>query len=505
MSGTYSQDAAVRMKNIPVPKQPNITRLKGPSGPPAFEPGPPSERARAALREFAAVAIPFLRSRAAGGRIPVVAITNTMFSDTDVRHWEQTLRQRDIEAIPFAAVDYHELLAIPAAQEGVRALWEEGQLPVPQAWDNEGNPITKRPFEKMLSQLGQLPLDTVKRYVSERGTFDGDLQVEQLESAFLATQETRKETIVDVLASAPLKYFEMPADRIEFPDGVAIERMTGADKANLWNDGYLDYYFTKAELANTWFRLTARYQSPRSKVHSGRDVTPRFDRVISALRLVQPGHTEAPTLVIEQVPRKPPTGMSGGNKSRDTTSLAFFEVKKYRFELTNVSELLRVDSLLAGVQAGGSHVSFELALRRFNQSFHRGEREDSVIDLAIALESTLLAGLKDELKYRLAMRGAALLRDVHDPKEVHDFLLRLYDVRSAIVHNGNRLHELKSKLLGSTPSHEFVPTAQYLVRQVLLRCLELLSSGKSLSELAASLDAGVVASLGAPPPSKASG
>jgi hypothetical protein len=465
-----------------------------------FAPLPLSDVGRAALLDFARAALPFIRARAPGGRIPLVTITRTMFSDTEARHWEESVSVRSIEAIRFDAGIYRELLALPSIAPAVRTLWEQGQLPEPKFTDSAGKPITGKPFEELLSSLGQLPLDAVRKYALARGSLDGELDPQGLEAAFVAVQAKCVNVEIDLLASAPLKYFNMDAPRVEFPDGAAIERMSGADKANLWSDDYLDYSFTKAELADTWYRLTLRYRRTREQAISHADAEKRFDRILSALRLVQPGHVEAPTLVVEEVPREPPSGMSGGSKFRDTTSLAFFKGKQYRFDLTQVPELIRIDGLLGGVRAGGVHRAFDLALRRFNQSFQRGEPEDSIIDLAIALESTLLAGQKDELRFRLALRGAALLREKHDPREVYGFLLKMYDARSAIVHNGFRLHEMKKDKLGTIPPHAFAPTAQQVVRLVLLRCLELLSSGESLNDLSNSLDQAVLTSLSPQPP-----
>lgn len=92
----------------------------------------------------------------------------------------------------------------------------------------------------------------------------------------------------------------------------------------------------------------------------------------------------------------------------------------------------------------------EVALRRFGQSYGREVFEDIIIDLTIALESSILFGLKDELKYRLALRGAALLAmepssgdvDVAFLTKVKALLHLVYDTRSLIVHEGAYLHEL---------------------------------------------------------------
>jgi hypothetical protein len=85
-----------------------------------------------------------------------------------------------------------------------------------------------------------------------------------------------------------------------------------------------------------------------------------------------------------------------------------------------------------------------VGLRRFNQSYERNIPEDQIIDLTVALESTLLADRGEELTYRLAVRGAALLANVGTPWELRKsraLLATMYDVRSRIVHGGQQLSD----------------------------------------------------------------
>jgi excisionase family DNA binding protein len=48
-------------------------------------------------------------------------------------------------------------------------------------------------------------------------------------------------------------------------------------------------------------------------------------------------------------------------------------------------------------------------LQRFNQTHAGTSDDDRIIDTAVALESTLLYGIDDELTHKLALRGATLL------------------------------------------------------------------------------------------------
>jgi len=60
-------------------------------------------------------------------------------------------------------------------------------------------------------------------------------------------------------------------------------------------------------------------------------------------------------------------------------------------------------------QMGNAPVAgFEIAIRRFNQSFDRDITEDRAIDLLIALES-LLSEDSEAIRYKIALRAAHLI------------------------------------------------------------------------------------------------
>lgn len=73
----------------------------------------------------------------------------------------------------------------------------------------------------------------------------------------------------------------------------------------------------------------------------------------------------------------------------------------------------------------------------FNKYYDSLLPHERIIQLAIFLESTLLAGQTDELNYRLYLRASAFLG-----KDVSKILKLFYAVRSQIVHNG---HIMKNK------------------------------------------------------------
>ena len=67
----------------------------------------------------------------------------------------------------------------------------------------------------------------------------------------------------------------------------------------------------------------------------------------------------------------------------------------------------------------------------FMQYYNTTSTYDRIVKLAIVLESSVLAGLEQELNYRLKLRASAFLK--HDYRKMLDIL---YQLRSCIVHNG---------------------------------------------------------------------
>jgi len=88
-----------------------------------------------------------------------------------------------------------------------------------------------------------------------------------------------------------------------------------------------------------------------------------------------------------------------------------------------------------------------IPLRRFNQAYGRQSGEDTIIDLTIALESSLLPNTREELQYRLSMRGAALLTSLRDPLETQALLKTMYDFRARFNSTSGSGHGRRFTLL----------------------------------------------------------
>ena len=82
---------------------------------------------------------------------------------------------------------------------------------------------------------------------------------------------------------------------------------------------------------------------------------------------------------------------------------------------------------------------------RFQPCLCTGPPRNRIIDLCIALESSLLSDVREELVYRLSLRGAALLAGKRDPEVTRWLLRKIYEARSAVVHDGKSLRQIEAK------------------------------------------------------------
>ena len=79
-----------------------------------------------------------------------------------------------------------------------------------------------------------------------------------------------------------------------------------------------------------------------------------------------------------------------------------------------------------------------LPLRRLVDGMGRTRLNDKIVDYSIGLEALLTDAVRDELKYRFALRGAMILGGTgYDKSQAFEEFKEFYDARSAIVHGGS--------------------------------------------------------------------
>ena len=160
-----------------------------------------------------------------------------------------------------------------------------------------------------------------------------------------------------------------------------------------------------------------------------------------------------------------------------------------------------LSSIVRGLEMPESK-RLRIALRWFNRASVARWGDDIIMAVAIALEGALLPKETDELAFRLALRGAALVAEDGRQEEVFGVLGVLYVARSAIVHTGCSIAELPKnvvkkvrRLEGSPPPDAFPKIALDTARNVLTKLVLQTAPGIDHSQFLQALERQVIASF----------
>jgi hypothetical protein len=296
--------------------------------------------------------------------------------------------------------------------------------------------------------------------------------------------------------------------------------LTPADKTALWNDDAKHFPFSeppldaRALMSLSW-KLSGTYSFSKDDDPAldttKQEVFLELGDIVTALRLLKKGDIGVPAIyekkhtpVLWQGIR--PAGVLRGDlQSRQFPASPFVSYGLSEHEIAKVKELSNaLYRLRSGKTQASLYGDMTLALRRFNQSYHRTLLEDQIIDLTVALESSLLSREKgEELSYRLSLRGTALLAPggAWEPEKSQALLKVMYDIRSKIVHDGRLLSDLEKDInkklqpVGISP-REFPQQCEDIVRDVLKEyVLRKDATGQSMEKINEALDKFIVQSL----------
>jgi len=416
-----------------------------------------------------------------------------LFEDIEVRFTENGRRGDIVKKLDYERLfrrrwdpSIAELGAL--ARECIRLHLAGGIIKPPRLTDSEGKPIVAPSLDEILPSL----VWAVARPVLV--TLDNLQKLDVVESELLATYRKFAEgwQMEDVpqVATVPILNL-VSASNIRISPNLELVPFTPANKNVLFSRTAIFSGYRDADQFAA-FKLAAQFSNDtRKPVHFG-TVAYETRLAIIAMRLLKAGDVGAQMLYYRSsLEHEEFTGGSG----------LPFRVREFTQDMYQLGaeETAPLLGLLASLRGASQHL--DVGLGRFNQSYSRQTGEDRIIDLTIALESLLLADIKDELKYRLALRGAALLQKHRDPREVNALLLALYDVRSAIVHDGKHLYELDRifKTLGTSlpgvQPKDLPSLCEELTRQVLKEYVARLLTGVTTKGINKALDSDIVGSL----------
>jgi hypothetical protein len=315
-----------------------------------------------------------------------------------------------------------------------------------------------------------------------------------LEAYRRLTEEWTSPTVIWNLWT-PLVNFKTEKLPGQIGQRLELSRLSDDEKTTLWNHNSAFGPFgepqvmDRSDLARSQFVLRGSSPAGRNDHAFGPEFRDEVVRVITALRLLKSGELSAPAVLGVNNGLFKMVAYQNVFDGRARNSGRPYELRSADWDaVTNLYDALAaIDDKMA------------ISLMRFNQAYGRQSVEDVIIDLTIALESCLLPNTRDELQYRLSMRGAALLASLRNPVETQTLLKTVYEVRSEIVHNGKLLsdHGVRRKIesLGWDVAKDFQHACEDVVRDVLRESSLRLADGGSLADLCCELDDQILSGL----------
>ena len=388
---------------------------------------------------------------------------------------------------------------IPEADECARIHLDKGLIPKPELSSADGKPIAAPTFEQLKSYLISelsFPLMEVLETAGISGATD---------SWILDTYRRYLEHWAGLLPSYELLFplhgiecscVDLP---IKIDNELRLQKFSTEEQGKYWRLQLLSLFdFSAFEKSNL-----ALAALPNNLNTDRKEIEKKVRLFITALRLTDAGDVGAPMIMHRPLRR----AMWGGGAGKMPETSA--RVHGVIFKLDQNDKLGKAIALynqLLTLEQNNRLRQLETAIRRFNQSYSRDLFEDRIIDLTIVLEATLLHGIDDELKYRLAMHGAKLMSETDVPEETFSFLKALYDLRSKIVHEGYGAAQIANEKQSSAVKKVFdqiggfngANKTESYVRSVLVLLIQKLASspGLSLKCIVENLDIEILGAIG---------
>jgi len=296
-----------------------------------------------------------------------------------------------------------------------------------------------------------------------------------------------------------LESLRMPIAKVPLQGGFLIRDVTGKElKAFQKTFGDREYYFQvmNYERIKT---LEKTYEFPLPKPIKGMSHTPdpklkavlryyqeneiNLRTILLALRLIKPGTLGYRLSLfepLEDIGDSPSitqfTPMDQQAWGEGEYRLEEGDIKTLqRFWRENCDRLFRLDQLGA----------LQIAISRFEMSYHKYKHVDKFLDLMMAMEALYLAREENmELSYRMSQRAALMLESDKDERiKLRNRIRKLYRIRSKLIHGGS----LEVGAEGGSESDVVLELKDY-VRQSIRKFLPLCKDSKSIDKELKKLD-----------------
>lgn len=297
--------------------------------------------------------------------------------------------------------DYHYLISSrrevvqdwPEAEKCTRSHLVGGVLKIGEMSDSAGKPIIAPTFDQVYPYLF---LEMIRPVVDTLKSDGGhDVTDEQLLEEYCGWRSFHLRSSDAYMLIAPLQRgFTSEIDSIKVTEDIEFCALTLSLKSHLVSDPAPSLGPRPMDISMLNYCLIAKFDQSRD--HPGMasgspDLRKDITHFMSALRLLKTGTIDYAALftLSEDNPRG---GIGISSENWESWG------SEYCLEEDDVTGLL---TLFRNLRLGSRErwiQPLEIGLRKFEDSYGRRKAEDRLIDLTIALESTLLAGTDDELK-----------------------------------------------------------------------------------------------------------
>jgi hypothetical protein len=251
-------------------------------------------------------------------------------------------------------------------------------------------------------------------------------------------------TRLDKLSDPKAQYI-FGKEAIEFSNKVVNEPSSpNTHRLVLFQVGVGSFIQRPAELSNhtLYWHFLGEVPDPPYKHFDLKAASKSFRDMLTALRLLKPGFVgRYPTRIIGDPSVTVPGGFAISEPLEEPEYLSPYPHKLSNAYILEEYEIETLKLILKAVSKL-THTSLQIAVSRFNGQYTRSSAEDRLIDAVVALEAIYLAGVNDELKFRLAIRAATHLggNDKSERSRIFELVTNAYDLRSTIVHGS--IHEI---------------------------------------------------------------
>lgn len=305
------------------------------------------------------------------------------------------------------------------------------------------------------------------------------LEPEAFRRAYVRLEEFFYSDRVRMRALAPLQRFSMDVDEVGLSEQLRIIQLPISERERAMSEAMRTHLAGWPELPGSetcalelLWEVRKHVRDADVPMDASEDPDPtreRFDQALSALRLIRGGAVGYQYRVFESLTWNPTGFGRFGMRNAQSSLLG----PTYKLTSEEVPSLRSLWNHIVG-RSGPATGRLGTAIARFNSTYDRVRPEDRIIDLTIALEALLMTDNdQQELSYRLALRGAALLGDAPDQREsLFRDLRNLYHVRSRLAH-GCSLAKATRKRVQAADLGRYLEGAEDLVRRAIVRFLAL--------------------------------